>query len=79
MGRIAVAVLLVAALAITITQAAAEPTARGTGPAVQQIIEAQKGVAEIPTLPNGLMIPMPSGGTAQAVKESLLARASQVR
>jgi hypothetical protein len=60
-----------------VSQVAAEPMTRGPNPAVQQMIDTQRGAAEIPRLPNGLPIPTPSGGVAQAVKESLIARSQQ--
>jgi hypothetical protein len=72
MKRIAVAAFLILISAAFVSQSVAEPTASGPSPAVRFMADVQRGVADVPTLPNGLMIPMPSGGASQAGKESLL-------
>jgi hypothetical protein len=73
MKKISVAILLVIASVGLATQSVAEQAMSDANPAVRFVSEVQKGVVEVPTLPNGLMVPVPSGGVSQAVKESLLA------
>jgi hypothetical protein len=73
MKKVSVVILLVIASVGLSAQSVAEPALSDASPAVRFVAEVQEGVAEVPVLPNGLMIPMPSGGFSQAVKESLLA------
>ena len=61
MKKISVAILLLIASVGLATQSVAEPALSDANPAVRFVAEIQKGVAEVPVLPNGLTIPMPSG------------------
>jgi hypothetical protein len=72
MKRLAIGAVPVIVIAAALFQGAAGTTAVGhpRSPAIQSIVDAQRGIAP-PRLPNGLFVPALSGGFTQAAMEAI--------
>ena len=67
-----VAILAVVALAVGLPLSNAQPrTQARKGSAIKFLLDIERGRAEVPTLPNGLQIPLPSGGMQDAIHDQL--------
>lgn len=69
MRRVTVAVFVLMGLVAAMTQVIAEtrPAVERKGSALRFVQEVERGSRKVPTLPNGLRIPLPSGAVAQAL------------